>query len=762
MSSERAMDKEKYSEEENAPTALDDYDTSSENHSLKIDFPSGGTSLEKSQYIVTKISEIGASSNFKVTFHYLKKLEEIVKSNPKDNEIFYCLIEGITVALQSQEDYGNEETLNLLMEKIISLIQNNIEENDYLAALSDAFLLAEEVFISNDLLEDLEKCTHFIINFSLEYSNNIILRTSAADAVIITLSGFGSDWNYEKTKQYGKLLRGLLPPSETKGIFASILIKGLAEEIKWYGDMHEFGALERSLDLMKEVYTSNLDFKIELIEDYTNGLVSALRWFGEEEEDYTKMTVLLKEVAQLTEENGFLQPIKIAYANALRIALDLSGVMDDLDTATKLAKDLYKLSEENPDIRKVQVIASIGLFKAATWAGTFWETGFVTSLLSDVGKIHERFPDDNSFKIQLGRGLFNLTKILTKVGKKKIIEKILVEIRKLHKDNPDLIEVAQYYSKSIVNAIFLYSEVSESKEEIFSYLSYSEILVKTYPEDEEIILNYSKALVNVIRILGKFGQIDEMEKMLDTLKDFSITSDSRDVLIRLAKAYIDAITAYGEMTELEKIIPLYNELINWAEDDTEDIDFQILLAKAIVNIVSSFGKNGKYTEMEIYLDDLRELVDEYPELSDMNIQLAKGLSLAVRWSIQANNSEKAFELLNEINRLQLQFADEFDFHELYARASRRLLVHSTQEGKNSRADLMLENLRALFKDFPTAETIQLELARGLSYTIIKKSNDFEDPTLQPLVMEMKGLRIQFPNNEKLEEIFNAVEPLFKD
>ena len=90
MSSERAMDKEKYSEEENAPTALDDYDTSSENHSLKIDFPSGGTSLEKSQYIVTKISEIGASSNFKVTFHYLKKLEEIVKSNPKDNEIFYC------------------------------------------------------------------------------------------------------------------------------------------------------------------------------------------------------------------------------------------------------------------------------------------------------------------------------------------------------------------------------------------------------------------------------------------------------------------------------------------------------------------------------------------------------------------------------------------------------------------------------------------------------------------------------------------------
>ncbi len=756
------MDKEKYSDEDNALSAFDNFETLSESNNFKINFLSGGTSLEKSQHIVSKISEIDDLGNFQVILPYLKKLEGIVKSNTKNNEIFFCLIEGITIALQSLEDDRNEEILIQIMDKIILLLQINVKNADYLAALCDVFLLAEEVFTNNDLLEDLEKYTHFLINFSLEHSNNIILRTSAADAVIITLSGFGIDWNYEKTKQYGKLLRGLLPPSETSGIFAGILIKGLAEEIKCYGDMHEFGALERSLTLMKEVYSSNSDFKIELIEDYTNGLINALRWFGEQEEDYNKMMALLNEVAQLTKENAFFEPIKIAYAKGLRIALDLSGIMDDLDTATKLAKALYVLSEENPNIRKVQVIASIGLFKAATWAGAFWETGFVTSLLSDVGKIHERFPNDNNFKKQLGRGLFNLTKILTKVGKKKIIEKILFEIRKLHKDNPDLIEVAQYYSKSIVNAIFLFGEVSESKEEIFSYLSHSKILVKTYPEDEEIILNYSKALVNVIRILGKFGQLDKMEQMLDTLRDFSTEYDSRVVLIRLAKAYIDAITAYGEMTELEKIIPLYNELINWAEDDIEDVVFQILLAKAIVNIVSSFGKNSKYTEMEVYLDDLRLLVNEFPELSDVNVQLAKGLSLAIRWFIQANNSEKAFELLNEINRLQLQFADEFEFHELYARASRRLLVYSTQEGKISRASLMLENLRVLFKAYPTAEIIQLELARGLSYTIIKKSNDYKDPILQSLVMEIKGLRIQFPNNDKLEEIYIAVEPIFKD
>ncbi len=755
------MDKENYSEEEKVPPTINDFDDSLENHSLKIDFPNGGSPLEKAQHIVTKIAENCSFGNFKINFHYLKKLEELVKSNSENNEIFYCLIEGITVALQSQEEDGKEENLKPLMDEIIILVQNNITKDDYLAALSDVFLLGEEIFLSNDLLEDLEKYTHFIVNFSLEHSNNILLRTSAADAVIITLSGFGNDWNYEKTKQYGKLLRGLLPPSETKGIFAAILIKGLAEEISCYGDMHEFGALERSLELMKEVYTLNSDYKIEIIEDYSDGLINAVRWYGEEE-NYSKMMELLKEVAQLTEENSFLLPIKIAYANGLRIALDLSGVVDDLETATKLAKDLFNLSEVYPDIKELQTIALIGLFKAASWAGAYWETGLVISLLSNVIKIYKRFPDDNSFKILLGRGLFNLTKALTEIGKKKVMEKILEEIGKLNQDNPNLIEVAQYYSKSIVNAIFLFGEVSESKEEIFSYLSHSESLVKKFPKDEEIILNYSKALVNVVRILGKFGQIDEMEQMLDTLRDFCMLTDSREVLIRLAKAYIDAITAYGEMVELEKIIPLYNELINWAEEDTDDIDFQILLAKAIVNVVSSFGKNNRYVEMEVYLDDLRELVDEFPGLSDINIQLAKGLSLAIRWFIQANDSEKAFVLLNEIDRLQLEFADEFIMQELYARASRRLLVHSSQEGKNARADLMLENLRILLKDNPTAENLQLEFARGLSFTIIKKSNDIEDSTWHSLVMEIQGLRIQFPYNEKLEEIHDAVKPLFKD
>lgn len=755
------MDKENYSEEEKVSPTINDFDISTENHSLKIDLPSGGSPLEKAQHIVTKISENGSYGTFKIVFQYLKILDELVKSNSKNNEIFYCLIEGITAALQSQEEDGKEENLKPLMDEIISLLQNNITKDDYLAALSDVFLLGEEVYLSNDLLEDLEKYTHFIVNFSLEHPNNIILRTSAADAVIITLSGFGNDWNYEKTKQYGKLLRGLLPPSETKGLFATILVKGLAEEISCYGDMHELGALERSLELMKEVYASNSDYKIEIIEDYTDGLINALRWFGEEE-DYNKMMTLLKEVAQLTDENNFLLPIKIAYANGLRIALDLSGVVDDLETATKLAKDLFNLSEDYPDIREVQTIALIGLFKAAAWAGAYWETGLVISLLSDVIKIYKRFPDDNSFKIQLGRGLFNLTKALTEIGKKKVMEKILKEIRKLNQDNPGFIEIAQYYSKSIVNAIFLFGEVSESKEEIFSYLSHSEALVKAFPEDEEIILNYSKALVNVVRVLGKFGQIEEMEQILDTLRDFNMATDSREVLIRLAKAYIDAITAYGEMVELEKIIPLYNEMINWAEDDTDDIDFQILLAKALVNVVSSFGKNSKYAEMEVYLDDLRELVDEYPSIPDMNIQLAKGLSLAIRWLLQDNNSEKALLLLDEINRLHLEFSDEFIMQELYARASRRLLVHSTQEGKNARAELMLENLRFLLKDNPTAENLQLELARGLSFTIIKKSNNIEDPIWHSLVMEMQGLRIQFPYNEKLEEIHNAVKPLFKD
>ncbi|HUU79247.1 MAG TPA: hypothetical protein VMX55_12955 [candidate division Zixibacteria bacterium] len=731
-----------------------------ENNQINLSLPHDEPT-EQINYLFEKIEEFSSSNNFEATKECLKLLEQVVKKNQKHyDNLFFSLIEGYLIALQSQEENSDEEILNFITTKLTVFLQENLSNEDHTAAIADAILQALNILGNIDNLEILEGYVNFLINLALENAENIILRTSTADAIIIALTAFGGDWNYEKTVEFGDLLRGLLPIEESKGLFASILIKGIAEEISCYGDMQEFSALTRSLNDMRTIFSLNTDSHDEIIKDYSEGLVNAVKWFGEAE-DYEKMISILDELAKLMKDFDEID-LKIIYANGLRIALDLSGVMEDLDAITRFTRDLVSLGDELSYNKDIQILVINGVFKAAAWAGVFWETGFMVSYITRIGKIVRRFPEDEQIKIQLARGLFNLTREISHIGKIKVMSNIVKELSTLCNDNPTIVILFEYYSKAIVNAIFLLSEITDSFEEAFGLLSESENLVSIFPENQEIILSYSKALVNTIRMLGKYGKIEEMEEQLEILRDYTIKTDDREVVIRLGKAYVDAILAYGEMEEFDKILSLYHELTEWAEDDPEDLAFQELLAKSLVNVVSGYGKKQLYLEMSIYLEKLKQLSYGYSNYSSIQTQLVKGLNLAIRWYLQINKIDEAYALQKEIEAIRQEFPDDLDIQEFYARSIRRILIFANQIQDSQLIEQTLSKLRDLFNRYTYVESIQIEIARAISNLIIEGATKEQNLEWQSLVMELKGLHIQFPRNDKLTAIFNMVSPLFTD
>ncbi|MHA1922787.1 MAG: hypothetical protein ACTSVP_06950 [Candidatus Heimdallarchaeota archaeon] len=717
--------------------------------------------IEQTQTILKSLSLASTREELEKADELLKTLIKFVDQNPLNYELYYLLIEGFNTVLNGQFKNGRADFIVELIEKLITYMYHNLNIDECLVPTCDSILLAIEILLYNDFYIEFEKYSTNIINQSFENPANIVLRTTAAEITILAIKAYGREWNYDKVDEYSEFLNKLLPIDEVNGFLAGVLIKGLAQEIDCYGDMHEITEMKNAIKKMKDVYTKNKDNIEELIINYSNGLVHAIKWFGEDE-DFDFMMENLEELREIASTFNDNFDVKIAYGYGLRIALDLSGIMADLDNTTRLAKELFDLASDIPDNRNIQQIAIVGIFKAATWAGAYWETGLILSLLSNLSDIYQRFSDDYEIKIMFGRGLFNLTRELSETSKRKVIEQIIFELQLLYTENPHNLALARYYAKSLVNTTYMLAETSEKPDEIYPYIKESEALVNEYPDDEEILLSYTKVLVNTVRMLGMFGNLEEMEEIIDIIKDYSISTENREIAIRLHKAYIDAIKAYGDMNILEKIKVILGDIRDYLEEDPTDIAFQTLYSKALVNTISCYGKNKLHVEMNVYLDELREMAVTYDVVNDIQVQFVKGLTLAIRYLVQNGDPELLETLLEEIRTKSLEFPEVVELLELFARSLRRIINYNYRINNQTKVNELLEDLRQLVRDNSKIENIQLELARVISNIIIDNPNQKDDPYWQAMVMEFKGLTIQFPDNERIELIHQMIFPMIMD
>ncbi|HUT82436.1 MAG TPA: hypothetical protein VMZ29_14640 [Candidatus Bathyarchaeia archaeon] len=717
--------------------------------------------LNRAQVIIDYISNQNSLLSSEELLKEIHEIIELSNKNANDLELFYLVIEAITEAAKHYDETWDVIFISSLIDKLLNFLDSYLELVDNLTAISQAILQILEILMKFELYDELEDKVILLVNKSITNQSNLILKTLASEATIIAIKCFGEDWNYEKTKEFDIILKGLLPPKEIDDYLSGILIKGLAVEINCYGDMQEFSSMKRTLNLMKELFIEKLNHSEEFLIYYASGLVNAVNWFGEAEE-YDEMINVLEELTSLSDAYPQIMDLKINLADGLRIALDHCGIMEDLDSATKLAKKLLQLAEELPYNKKIQSLVIMGVFKAAIWAGTFWETGIINSFLSEINKILERFPDDIQLKLLLGRGFFNLTKELSLNNNVKLMNKIVNELKILYMKNSDIIEIIQFYSQALVNMLYMIGEYSTNFQEIFEYLAEAQILAEKYFEDDIITISYSKSLVNVIRALGLQGKITEMEEYLDILIDFETTSENNEITIRLGKAFIDVIKVYGDINELEKITQIYMVLKDWIMNDLYNVNYQILLAKALVNIISGFGKNQKINEMNLYLDELREIAITYASYNIIQTQLAKGLSHTIRWYVNLTDLTRCISLLYELRSIGANLPDDLEIQETLARSTRRVLVLAYTQDNYDLIEEMLESLRKLLKQYDQNETIQLEMGRALSSIIIEESAKEKSSFWQSLVMELKGLTIQYSNNSKLIAIHETVAPLLSE
>ncbi|MFW9924666.1 MAG: hypothetical protein ACFFDW_15395 [Candidatus Thorarchaeota archaeon] len=627
--------------------------------------------------------------------------------------------------------------------------------------MSDVYISILEILQQDDLSEELESSIESIINLALEHIDNMIIRSTAADAIILAQASFGNEWNFEKTVNYGNLLRGLLPPEETKGILAGILINGLANEIDLFGDMSEFSELRKSLNLMRSVFTQNKECINDIFSNYIVGLVNAMKWFGEAEQ-FPEMYEILEELDELSEIVDCPLEVKTTLANGFSIALDLSGFFQDLDMVTNYSKKLFSLAKELSEDIEIQKLAVSSTLKAANWASIHWDMNAINSLLSNIKKIIVRNKNEIDIQIEYAKGLFSLTQEISQIGKEKILDLILKEITAIYQQIPDSTEIAQYYSRALVNMTFLLSDISDSFHRMDTLVEKLYQLKDKFPKNKEISINYSKSLVNQIHLYGKFGKIQEMEDVLEILKLYLFSTENYDIMIRLGKAYIDAILAYGEIGELENIPEIISELEEWVEENYGDIEVLLINVKALVNTISSYGKNNQLIDMSIYFDKLKTLCSEYDDNLEVQIHYAKGIAIVIKSYLSENDFQNAKIFLEQIKELAENYSDNIDILISFAKTIRRLIIFASQENDFTLLDSLLDDLRQIMLNNITNEEIQIEMARALSQLVIKESHTKSSERWQSLAMELKGLFIQFPNNERLISINQLVSPLFSD
>lgn len=760
---------------------------------IDLEIPNGDE-IEVLQFIIDKILEESSEGNLENVFAYLEIIETIVAKNPANLDLFFLHLEALEQAIKHfSGEYRDYELLFLLIDELFDLLEANLSAKERLPTIFEVIFQAVQKIRSLALLDSMEQYINRLLKLAMDHPQNFPLRRGVAEVVIEAIVAFGEDWNYEKTKRFSQLLRKLLPREKLIHDLLGVLIKGLAQEINWYGDMHELSSMISSLELMKELPVENLPITDEGIIYYAQGLAYAMNWFGASEhfEDMTQtlhdLQVFIDFYEKTVDESlelsrpspaekqplspqslgaiesaqlEILSELKIIYAQALRDALDRSADMSDLDAATNYAKELLELADEWPTNKTIQSIAIIGLFKAAAWAGNYWETGLMISLISRVGKIFHRFPDDKDIKILLGRGLFNLTNVLCKIGRPRVIERIVDEIALLSESNPELEDLSRFYSKALVNVILCLGEGEETIDRLIDYLEEAENLVNLYPDNSAIAISYSMAIVNAVRSFGRYGEIASMEELLEMLKDYVQYSKDPEIQLRLGKAYVDAITAYGEMNELAKIIPLIIELESWVKEDPTDIEFQIVFAEGLVNTISSFGKNTKFSEMKHYLIELEALSKKFAQVNSIQLCLSKGIAIAIRWLCSEEDLDQLTRLLSKLRVKTKGFPEEDEIQILFARSLRRILPVVAEQQEDKLLAVLFEELRLQVKQYSELEDIQTELGRALFNLLVNYRSDLPPSEWEEYSLEFRGLCIQFPENEKLLALKKTIQPIF--
>ncbi|MCF2143473.1 MAG: hypothetical protein K9W42_07210 [Candidatus Heimdallarchaeota archaeon] len=693
---------------------------------------------------------------------FLEQLLALFDSERKNAEFFYQLMDGFSELIhKAEEDFDPDFFINLL-EILLEFLEEFQDNNNFLMAIDDPIILILETFVRNEAFEILEEYVIYLVNKAIENLDNNIIRSIASEATIVAIKGFGEDWNVEKAKEFDIILRGLLPPLEVSGFLATLLLKGLAIEIENYGDMHETNSMKRSLKIMRELHTrlqKCIDDDFTLY--YSKGLISAIHWFGELEE-FDEMMVTLNELLEIVEKHADNSELKILVADGFRLALDYCGAINDLPSILILVNQLLKLADESPTIKKIQSMAIMGVNQAALWLCSFRNFGLTINLLYRVNEILARFPEERSFKLLATRGLFNITKELTSTTNVKLMLKVIEQIEEFYLQNQTVVEIARYFAQALVNVIYLLGEISDEEELINIYLSKAESLAERFDIEEGIVVSYSQCLVNAVRFYGLQAKIPEMEVLLSRFEDFETSAENIEITLRLGKAYVDAIKVYGDIGDLEKVTRLYINLKEWLYEDQYNLDLQILFAKALVNIVSAFGKNDRANEMNLYLDELREITLLFPSLTVVQEQLVKGLAHSIRLEVNHSNLNRCISMLNEMRSLCGPLEQEESVQEVLARSTRRVLVLAYKQNKFELVEELLEALRKLLKALPKNETIQIELARALTNIIIEESNLMRSTYLNSLAVELKGLTIQYPENKKLLAIHETIAPLLKE
>jgi tetratricopeptide (TPR) repeat protein len=218
---------------------------------------------------------------------------------------------------------------------------------------------------------------------------------------------------------------------------------------------------------------------------------------------------------------------------------------------------------------------------------------------------------------------------------------------------------------------------------------------------------------------------------------------------QLSRGFSNVALAYCEVQQLDRAIPLINELRSLRRSFPSQLLIAEQLAKAMYNAALGHCQLKHTAEVDSFLQEIRSLQSEFPAEPFFAATLSSSLADAISFYDRSNN-DRAKSLVEQLRVLRMDFSQHAFIASELARGLANIIG---QYGKDQIDQItpLLGELRALHLSFPEQMILGECLARGLVNSAFRYGELRQMQQMEALLSELRSLQEVLPKQPKIAE-----------
>lgn len=267
-------------------------------------------------------------------------------------------------------------------------------------------------------------------------------------------------------------------------------------------------------------------------------------------------------------------------------------------------------------------------------------------------------------------------------------------------------------------------------------------------DNKQIQIDYSVALNEAVRKIGKEGDLAMVDEIMDNLVLHRDENNGvREINESYATGLFNLLSVYAEKNEVAKMEDGIENLKNFVSGYPEDELIQSVYNKALVNAIGRYGENTEFDKMINHLEALKNVAGKKYEYS-------KGLYNAFVTYLKNEKFDEGLGVYTAILDHHNAVENKAESAPMLIKSLVAFTIFSAQGQKMDDAVATCRNILKTIDEFYDVEEIKPEAAAALNI-VNKVAIGAENPELMSVSIKVSAKLInQYPNS--MDYIFTQI------